>query len=45
MKTSNLNSKDAIIIFSVGGGNLKKKVSMGLINSIKYTKKKKTKKI
>ena len=32
MKTSNLNSKDAIMIFSVGGGNLKKKVSMGLIN-------------
>lgn len=25
MKTSNLNSKDAIMIFSVGGGNLKKK--------------------
>ena len=43
MKTSNLNSKDAIMIFSVGGGNLKKKVSMGLINSIKYAKKKKAK--
>ena len=43
MKTSNLNSKDAIMIFSVGGGNLKKKVSMGLINLIKYAKKKKAK--
>ena len=41
MKTSNLNSKDAIMIFSVGGGNLKK-VSMGLINSIKYAKKEKS---
>jgi D-sedoheptulose 7-phosphate isomerase len=41
--TSNLNSKDAIFIFSVGGGNLKKKISVNLIESIKLAKKTKSK--
>ena len=41
--TSNLNSKDAIFIFSVGGGNLKKKVSINLIEAIKLAKKRKSK--
>ena len=41
--TSNLNSKDAIFILSVGGGNLKKKVSVNLIEAIKLAKKKNSK--
>jgi D-sedoheptulose 7-phosphate isomerase len=42
LKVSNLKSKDAIFIFSVGGGNLKKKISVNLIEAIKYAKKKKS---
>ena len=41
LKTSKLNSKDAIFVFSVGGGDLKKKVSLNLVDSIKYAKSKK----
>ncbi len=43
LKISNLNSKDILLIFSVGGGNLKKKVSLSLIEAIKLAKKKKSK--
>lgn len=43
LKISNLSKKDAIFIFSVGGGNLKKKVSTNIIKAIKFVKKKKTK--
>ena len=39
LKISRLNKKDGIFIFSVGGGNLKKKVSVNLIKSINYAKK------
>ena len=35
-KTSKVNKKDLILIFSVGGGNLKKKVSVNIINALKY---------
>ena len=38
LKVSNLNSKDAIFIMSVGGGNQKKKVSVNLIEAIKFSK-------
>lgn len=41
--TSKLSSKDAIFIFSVGGGNIKKKVSVNLIEAIKLCKKRKGK--
>ncbi len=41
--TSNLNNKDGIFILSVGGGNLKKKVSVNLIEAIKLAKKKNSK--
>ena len=41
--TSKLNNKDGIFIFSVGGGNLKKKVSVNLIEAIKLAKKKNSK--
>ena len=40
LRTSNFNKNDAILILSVGGGSLKRKVSINLINAIKYAKKK-----
>ncbi len=43
LKVSNLNSKDGIFIFSVGGGNRKKKVSTNLIKAIDYSRKKRAK--
>jgi len=43
LKISKLSHKDAIFVFSVGGGNLKKKVSVNLINAALYAKKKKSK--
>ena len=39
LKLSKLNSKDSILVLSVGGGNIKKKVSVNLISAIKYAKK------
>ena len=39
LKISNLNKNDAIFIFSVGGGNIKKNVSINLVKSIIYAKK------
>ncbi len=43
LKVSRLNKNDIIFIMSVGGGNFKKKVSVNLINAIKYAKKQKSK--
>lgn len=43
LKISKLSNKDAIFVFSVGGGNLKKKVSVNLINAALYAKKRKSK--
>ena len=43
LRVSKLNRKDAIFIFSVGGGNLKKNVSVNLVEAIKYAKKIKSK--
>ena len=43
LEISKLNSKDILFIFSVGGGNLKKKISINLIEAIKLAKKKKCK--
>ncbi len=43
LKTSNLNSKDLIFVFSVGGGNLKKKVSVNIVKALIYAKSKKSK--
>ena len=43
LKISKLNSNDGIFIFSVGGGNKKKKVSTNLIKAIDFAKKRKTK--
>ena len=36
LKLSKLNSKDAIFIFSVGGGNLEENISPNLVNALKY---------
>ena len=43
LKISNLSKKDAIFIFSVGGGDIKKKISVNLIEAAKFAKKKKAK--
>ena len=43
LKVSNLKKDDALFIMSVGGGNLKKKVSVNLVNAIRYAKIKKSK--
>lgn len=43
LKVSQLKSKDCIFVLSVGGGNLKKKVSVNLIKAINYAKKKRAK--
>ena len=37
LKLSKLNSKDAVFIFSVGGGNLEENISPNLVNALKYS--------
>lgn len=38
LKTSRVASKDAVFVFSVGGGNLNKNISPNLVEAIKYAK-------
>jgi D-sedoheptulose 7-phosphate isomerase len=38
LKGSRLNGKDALLIFSVGGGNLEKNVSPNLVSAIQFAK-------
>lgn len=38
LKVSNLNNKDGILIFSVGGGSVEPPVSEGLVRAINYAK-------
>jgi D-sedoheptulose 7-phosphate isomerase len=38
LRTSRLNSEDALLIFSVGGGNVEKQVSTNLVGAIQYAK-------
>jgi D-sedoheptulose 7-phosphate isomerase len=38
LKISKLQSKDALFIFSVGGGNLEKNISTNLVEAIKFAK-------
>lgn len=45
LKISKFSKNDVLLILSVGGGNEKKKVSVNLINAIKYSKKFKAKTI
>ncbi len=43
LKVSKINEKDCLFIFSVGGGNLEKKVSMNIVKAIELAKKKNSK--
>ncbi|MDE2018745.1 MAG: SIS domain-containing protein [Patescibacteria group bacterium] len=38
LKVSRMNAKDAVMIFSVGGGNLEKNISVNIIESLKLAK-------
>ena len=38
LKGSRLVAKDCIFVFSVGGGNVEKNVSVNLVNALKYSK-------
>jgi D-sedoheptulose 7-phosphate isomerase len=35
---SNLTNKDAVLVFSVGGGNAEKNISMNIVEALKYAK-------
>lgn len=39
LKTSRLSEDDGVLIFSVGGGNIEKNISVNLIRAIQYAKK------
>lgn len=36
LKISNFNENDCIFVFSVGGGNIQKDISMNIVNAIKF---------
>jgi D-sedoheptulose 7-phosphate isomerase len=38
LKVSRLNSKDSLLVFSVGGGNLERNVSPNLVKALQYAK-------
>ena len=38
LKISKLNKKDIVFVFSVGGGNLEKRISVNIVNSLKFAK-------
>ena len=38
LKVSNLNSKDVLMIFSVGGGSIEKNISTNLVKALDYAK-------
>jgi D-sedoheptulose 7-phosphate isomerase len=40
LKGSRLSAKDCILVFSVGGGNAEKNVSVNLVNALNYAKEK-----
>lgn len=39
LKVSKLNEKDAVLVFSVGGGNVEKNVSVNIVNALRLCKK------
>lgn len=43
LKISNLSNKDLVLFFSVGGGSLKRKISVNLIKAAKFANKNKVK--
>jgi D-sedoheptulose 7-phosphate isomerase len=38
LKVSRLTARDAVLILSVGGGNVEKNISTNLVNAVKYSK-------
>ncbi|MBI2915712.1 MAG: SIS domain-containing protein [Elusimicrobia bacterium] len=38
LKTSHLSKSDAVLVFSVGGGNVEKNISMNIVESLRYAK-------
>lgn len=38
LRTSRISGKDAVLVFSVGGGNREKNVSMNLVRALEYAK-------
>ena len=38
LKGSKLNAKDAVFVFSVGGGNVEKNISANIVQALKYAK-------
>jgi D-sedoheptulose 7-phosphate isomerase len=38
LRVSHLNSKDGLLVFSVGGGSIEKNVSMNLVNAVSFAK-------
>lgn len=38
LRVSHLNSKDGLLVFSVGGGSSKNNISMNLVNAVSYAK-------
>lgn len=43
LKISKIGKKDLLFVFSVGGGNTKKKISTNLVNAVKIARKKRAK--
>ena len=43
LRLCKFNKKDMLMVFSVGGGNLKKKVSVNIVKAVKYARIKKSK--
>lgn len=43
LKISNLSDRDCIFVFSVGGGNIEKNVSMNIVKAVEFAKYKKSK--
>lgn len=39
LKGSRLSKKDAVMVFSVGGGNIEKNISMNIVHALDYAKK------
>ena len=38
LKGSNFDNDDVLLVFSVGGGNLEKRISVNIVNSLQYAK-------
>lgn len=43
LKTSRINSKDVVMVFSVGGGNVEKNISVNIVKALDFAKKAKSK--